>query len=102
MTQSGTRRAPRARLEVVGLVLNHGWMRGRLSAACALASLLVFVSPAFAQSGTASLQAPLVFDPKLDNGAGGHPVATVTASTSGGSGSLTAMITVVDVNGNTV
>jgi hypothetical protein len=48
-----------------------------------------------------TLDAPAVFDPKLEDGSGGHASLTVTSATTGG-GSVTATLTVQDAQGNAV
>jgi hypothetical protein len=60
------------------------------------------MTPALAQSAASvTLDAPPVFDPKLDDGKGGHPSLTVTSATTG-AGSVSATLTVQDGQGNSV
>ena len=68
-------------------------------------AVLAFVSlagPALAQTPQAvTLDAPAVFDPKLDDGNGGHASLTVT-SAAAGAGNVTATLVVQDTQGNAV
>jgi hypothetical protein len=81
-----------------------GGTRGRRTSALLFFSLLGFVVPALGHPGGGALTiaAPLVFDPKLDDGNGGRALATVVASSAGAQGSLSSTITIQDANGNQV